>query len=89
MPPAQTTVPPGPQAPASPNFAFLASYDPALVRVAAQAERLCFDDPNTSLIKSRQLCELLARHAAARVGITTTAEQNQVESGLVKAQRGE
>lgn len=49
MPPEPSPTAPAP--PASQNFAFLATYDPALVRVAAQAERLCFDAPNTSLIK--------------------------------------
>ena len=74
-----TTLPPGLGRPASPNFAFLATRDPSLVRIAAQAERLCFEDPNTSLIKSRQLCELLARQVAARVGLATSPDAAQLD----------
>lgn len=53
---------------ASPNFSFLATHDPLLVRYGALAERYVFDDPNTALIKLRQFAEVLAKHAAAKVG---------------------
>lgn len=51
--------------PTSPNFAFLAKHDDLFVRYAMLAERYVFDDPNSSLIKQRQLAEALARAAAA------------------------
>ena len=53
----------------SPNFGFLAKHDDVLVRHAALAERYVFDDANSSLIKLRQLAELLAEHCAAYAGI--------------------
>jgi type I restriction enzyme R subunit len=59
---------------ASPNFAFLAEHDPLLLRLAMLAERYVFDDPNSSLLKQRQLAELLARKAAANVGIAFTGD---------------
>jgi type I restriction enzyme R subunit len=59
---------------ASPNFAFLAKHDALLVRYGAQAERYVFDDPNTALIKLRQFSEVLAKLAAAQVGVYLSAE---------------
>jgi type I restriction enzyme, R subunit len=44
----------------SPNFTFLVTYDDVLVRHAALAERYVFDDPNSALIKLRQVAGLLA-----------------------------
>jgi type I restriction enzyme, R subunit len=60
----------------SPNFAFLARHDPLLVQVGALAERYVFDDPNSSLIKVRQLAEMLAQRVAANVGIEVTPRDN-------------
>ncbi|HYI12068.1 MAG TPA: type I restriction-modification system endonuclease [Thermoanaerobaculia bacterium] len=53
----------------SPNFAFLAQHDQLFVRYAMLAERYVFEDPNSSLIKQRQLAEALARQAAASIGV--------------------
>lgn len=64
---------------ASPNFAFLAKHDALLVRYGAQAERYVFDDPNTALIKLRQFCEVLAKLAAAQVGVYVANEDGFVE----------
>jgi type I restriction enzyme R subunit len=50
------------------NFGFLDRYDPALPQIGALAERYFPDDPVTSIMKTRQLCELLAQEVAARVG---------------------
>lgn len=55
----------------SPNFAFLAKHAPLLVDYAALAERYVFEDPNSALIKLRQLCEMLVKQAAAYSGIVT------------------
>lgn len=52
----------------SANFSFLEAYDPLLLRYAALAERYVYDDPNGSLLKTRQFAELLAQHAAGAVG---------------------
>ena len=46
--------------PHSPNFYFLESHDPLLLQLAAQAERFCFDDPDTTLYKLRLFSEKLA-----------------------------
>jgi type I restriction enzyme R subunit len=61
---------------ASPNFAFLAKHDALLVRYGAQAERYVFDDPNTALIKLRQFSEVLAKLAAAQVGVYLSVENS-------------
>jgi hypothetical protein len=59
---------------ASPNFAFLAKHDALLVRYGAQAGRYVFEDPNTALIKLRQFSEVLAKLAAAQVGVYVANE---------------
>ena len=41
----------------SANFAFLADHDPLLAELGSRAERYFAADPNTSLIKLRQLAE--------------------------------
>lgn len=50
------------------NFAQLEAHDEQLLRLGMLAERYFPDDPNTSLLKLRQLAELLAQHVAANVG---------------------
>lgn len=62
----------------SPNFAFLEEHEPLLVQYGALAERYVFDDPNTCLIKLRQLAECLANTAAAHAGIYLREEQDFV-----------
>lgn len=60
----------------SPNFQFLGEHDPQLLEFAARAERYVLDDPNTALIKLRQLAEDLAEDAAAynRVALPPMAD---------------
>lgn len=53
----------------SQNFGFLAAHDPLLARLGALAERYFTADPETSLLKCRQLSELLARQTVARLGV--------------------
>jgi type I restriction enzyme, R subunit len=67
----------GSDANASPNFAFLAAHDARLAALGALAERFFADDPNTCLLKLRQLGELLAQRAAANVGLYSTYEESQ------------
>lgn len=57
------------------NFGFLKVYDAQLVRLGVLAERYFKDDPNTCLIKLRQLAELLAQQLAARMGMFTSSEE--------------
>ncbi len=58
----------------SPNFQFLKQINPLLVELGARAERYALDDPNTAMIKVRQLGELLAQSVAAKYGIDTTLD---------------
>ncbi len=51
------------------NFGFLAGHGPVFVELAASAERAFSHDPNTTLIKLRQLGEAMAQDIAARLGI--------------------
>src|SRR6185312_12099289 len=61
------------------NFAFLAEHDSQLVRFGMLAERYFPEDPNTCLIKLRQLTELLAQLVASRTGLFVSAEESQFE----------
>ncbi len=47
--------------------------------LGAQAERYFSDDPSTALVKLRQFAEVLARQAAANVGLYTGPEQNLLD----------
>lgn len=53
----------------SSNFDFLSSHDQRLARLGALAERYFFDDAPSTLIKLRQLGELLTKEVAARHGM--------------------
>jgi len=59
----------------SPNFQFLESVDPLLVELGARAERYALEDPNTSMIKLRQLSELLAQLIASKSGVKADSRQ--------------
>jgi len=61
----------------SPNFAHLRPYDEQLFRLGSLAERYFPDDPNTSLLKLRQLGELLAQQVASRFGVELRQEETQ------------
>lgn len=63
----------------SQNFAFMRAYGTHFDRLGALAEQYFTDDPNTCLIKLRQLAELLAQEVAARTGLYTTADEPQSE----------
>ena len=53
----------------SANFAFLQEHDPVFLQLASTAEQVFASDPNTTLIKLRQLGEALAQDLASRAGI--------------------
>lgn len=59
------------------NFTHLQEHDEQLLRVGMLAERYFADDPNTCLLKLRQLTETLAQMLAASVGIKLRAEEGQ------------
>lgn len=51
------------------NFSFLRKHDEQLMRLGMLAEKHFFDDPNSSLIKTRQFAEYMAQLIAARWGV--------------------
>ena len=61
------------------NFHHLQAHDPQLVRLGMLAERYFPDDPNTCLLKLRQLAEWLAQMVAARVGVRVHEDDKQVD----------
>jgi len=62
----------------STNFAHLRLYDDQLFRLGSLAERYFPEDPNTALIKLRQLGERLAQQVASRFGVFTSAQESQL-----------
>lgn len=61
------------------NFSFLAEHDPVFLQLASTAEQVFTADPNTTLIKLRQLGEALAQDVAARAGIEFHADTSQAD----------
>lgn len=61
------------------NFEFLKQHDPLLFTLAETAERCFVPDPNTTLVKMRQLGEALAQEVAARVGVECGASVKQID----------
>jgi type I restriction enzyme R subunit len=61
------------------NFGFLGEHDEQLVRLGMLAERYFPEDPNTALLKLRQLGELLAQLLASRTGLFLSDEEPQYE----------
>ncbi|MQT47578.1 type I restriction-modification system endonuclease [Pseudomonas helleri] len=61
------------------NFAFLQEHDPVFLQLASTAEHAFASDPNTTLIKLRQLGEALAQDLAGRSGIEFDASTPQSE----------
>ncbi|MDP2104996.1 MAG: DUF4145 domain-containing protein, partial [Desulfobulbaceae bacterium] len=63
----------------SSNFAQLKEHNEQLLRLGLLAERYFAEDPNTSLLKLRQLTELLAQHVATQIGVYTSSDEPQYE----------
>ncbi|MFD1007940.1 type I restriction-modification system endonuclease [Oceanisphaera ostreae] len=63
------------------NFSFLGEHDPLFLQLAQAAEQAFAGDPNTTLIKLRQLGEALAQHIAARIGLEL--EERTTQSDLL------
>ena len=61
------------------NFTHLRAHDEQLVRLGLLAERYFAEDPNTCLLKLRQLTELLAQLVASNVGLFTSPDEKQVD----------
>ncbi|MEZ5478329.1 MAG: type I restriction-modification system endonuclease [Thiolinea sp.] len=61
------------------NFDFLGEHDPLFLQLATTAENIFASDPNTTLIKLRQLGEAIAQHIAVRIGIPFDSQTTQKE----------
>ena len=61
------------------NFYFLQAHAPILLELAQGAERAFAGDPNTTLVKLRQLSEALAQDIAMRCGIAAQPQTTQAE----------
>ncbi len=61
------------------NFTHLKAHDEQLVRLGLLAERYFAEDPNTCLLKLRQLTELLAQLVASQIGLFASPEEKQVD----------
>jgi len=61
------------------NFSVLSQHDEQLLRLGMLAERYFADDPNTCLLKLRQLAESLTQILAARAGLYVSPEETQYE----------
>lgn len=72
----------------STNFDFLRIYHEQLFQLGYFAERFFSDDPNTSLIKSRQLAEFIAKETAARTANYKQREREPL-SDLLRRLRNE
>ncbi|WP_341303614.1 type I restriction-modification system endonuclease [Pseudomonas sp. TMP25] len=59
------------------NFDFLQEHDPIFLQLASTAEQAFASDPNTTLIKLRQLGEALAQDLASRAGVEFDATTTQ------------
>ena len=68
------------------NFSFLAEHSPLFAQLGYTAEQTFSSDPNTTLIKLRQLAEALAQDLAVRFGIDFSSETTQADL-LFKLQR--
>ncbi|MDX7991771.1 type I restriction-modification system endonuclease [Xenorhabdus littoralis] len=66
-----------PTLPSSVNFGFLSEHDPLFVQIASAAELVFYSDPNTTLIKLRQLGEELSQHMALIAGIEFDEKTSQ------------
>ena len=61
------------------NFSVLSQHDEQLLRLGMLAEKYFADDPNTCLLKLRQLAESLAQMLAARTGLYVSPEESQFD----------
>jgi type I restriction enzyme R subunit len=71
----------------SANFGFLEDCDPLLVEYGLRAELNAYADSNTSLVKSRQFGELLARYTASRAGMECSDNKFDEILGLLRRHR--
>ena len=61
------------------NFQFLKQHDPVFFQLASSSEQFFVVDPNTAIVKLRQLAEALAKDIASRFNIPPYSYTNQNE----------
>ncbi len=61
------------------NFEFLREHSPLFFQLASTAEQVFSADPNTTLLKLRQLGEALAQEIAARIGVEFDETTSQAD----------
>ena len=61
------------------NFGFLKDHDSLLLQLATTAESAFVPDPNTTLLKLRQLGEAMAQDIASRLGIDVEERATQLD----------
>ena len=61
------------------NFAVLQQHNEQLLRLGMLAERYFAGDPNTCLLKLRQLSELLTQMLAAQAGLYASSDEKQYD----------
>ncbi|WP_345971321.1 type I restriction-modification system endonuclease [Sulfurimonas sp. HSL1-6] len=61
------------------NFEFLKQHDPVFYQLASAAEQFFAMDPNTTIMKLRQLSEAFAKDIASRFNIPSYSYNNQSE----------
>lgn len=61
------------------NFRFLQEHDPVFFKLASMAEQVFASDPNTTLIKLRQLGEAIAQDLAGRAAIRRDVQISQAD----------
>ena len=61
------------------NFAALGEHDEQFLRIGMLTERYFAEDPNTCLLKLRQLAEVLAQTTASHVGLYLKPEESQYD----------
>lgn len=61
------------------NFGFLEKHDPLFFQLAVTAEKAFVPDPNTTLMKLRQLGEAIAQDMASRLGIDFDERTSQLD----------
>ncbi|MEN1925054.1 type I restriction-modification system endonuclease [Luteimonas qiangzhengi] len=65
--------------PVESNFWFLRGHDPVFLILASMAEQVFAADPNTTLIKLRQLGEAFAKDLAGRAGLQVDERSSQAD----------
>lgn len=61
------------------NFTFFAEYNPLFLQLSVSAEKVFSSDPNTTLIKLRQLGEAIAQHVATSAGVEFDDQTSQAD----------